>query len=880
MKKYVSLIITLVAVAATSIFGGVESTLSVFGNLPLSFEPNTGQIDHNWRFMAHASGGTLYFASSEIALSVNRPHVPRKSGVQAAATDVACTENGDSGIPPHMMHLRFVGGNSATAITAGKMLPGKVNYFAGNDSHKWRTNLPTHSSITYEGLYHGIDLSYDGIGGQLEGTYTVAARADASRIRWRYEGAEKVYLDDAGNLHIQSPDVGSRRGRELVERAPLAWQAIGRNRVPVGARYAIAADGSISFRLGSHDRTHALTIDPVLTYSTYLGVGGDEPAYNIGVDAEKNIYVSGLYNPTNVSNGYDVFVVKLNPSGSAILYNTIFGGSVNDLVASGGGTGMAVDATGNVYVTGVTYSTNFPTLNAFQPNYGGGTGDIFVTKLNSSGSLVYSTYLGGGNGDSGFGITVDKPGNAYVTGYTLSSNFPLAGAFQSNYGGGATDAFVSKLSADGSTLIYSTYLGGSDFDQAYGIAVDAAGNAYIAGVTASLNFPVANAYQSLIGGNRDVFVTKLNPSGSALVYSTYIGGILDEQSNAMTIDSSGNVYLTGRTQSANFPTVNPYQLVIGSTTDTFVTKLRADGAALVYSTFLGGVGTDYGYGIAVDAAGNAYVTGQTGSSNFPTANPIQASLNGSTDAFLTKLNAAGNALVYSTYLGGSSGEGGLGVAPDGVGNVYVTGFTRSTNYPTVNPIQSQYGGGPSDAFITKITELPALIGVVSRKTHGSAGMFDIDLPLTGPRGIECRSGGTNKVYTLVFTFGNLLASVGGASVTDGTGTISSSAIDSNDAHQYVVNLTGVTNAQIITLSLSNVTDSAGNSSSAVSASMGVLLGDTTANGAVNSSDISDTKAQSGTAATSSNFREDVTVSGLINSADISLVKSKSGTALP
>ena len=324
--------------------------------------------------------------------------------------------------------------------------------------------------------------------------------------------------------------------------------------------------------------------------------------------------------------------------------------------------------------------------------------------------LVYSTYLGGSGFDGGLGIALDASGNAYVTGEISSIDFPTANPIQATFGGGSNDAFMAKLNAAGSALVYSTYLGGSGDDVTTGIAVDGAGNAYVTGITSSTDFPTVNPLQAAFGGGVfDGFVAKFNATGTALVYSTYLGGssaafTAGDAGLGIAVDGAGNAYVTGRTPSADFPTVNPLQATFGGgDADAFMAKLNAAGSALVYSTYLGGSGFEQVFGgIAVDAAGNAYVTGSTTSADFPTANPIQATLTGVEDAFVAKLNAAGLALVYSTYLGGSGFNEPVGIAVDGAGNAYVTGITSSTDFPTVNPLQATFGGGDHDAFVAKL----------------------------------------------------------------------------------------------------------------------------------------------------------------------------------
>ena len=380
-------------------------------------------------------------------------------------------------------------------------------------------------------------------------------------------------------------------------------------------------------------------------------------------------------------------------------------------------------------MTGQTTSLNFPALNAIQPSLAG-TSDAFVTKINAAGSaLVYSTYLGGGSTETGIGIAVDAPGNAYVTGQTQSTNFPTVNAIQPSLGGGS-DAFVTKINAAGTALVYSTYLGGNDYDYGEGIAVDASGNAYVTGQTVSTNFPIVNAIQPANGGNNDAFVTKISTAGSALVYSTYLGGSNADSGIGIAVDASGNAYVTGQTTSPNFPTVNALQPAIGGSYDAFVTKIDAAGSALVYSTYLGGSSDDLSIGIAVDASRNAYVSGYTLSPNFPTSRSLQTFNLGNNssnyDAFLSKINSAGNALVYSTYFGGSSVDVGHGVAVDSQGNAYTTGYTSSSDLPTANPFQSAYAGN-SDAFIAKISDSQVVLNP-SGLAFGAEGVHKLSAP--------------------------------------------------------------------------------------------------------------------------------------------------------
>jgi hypothetical protein len=479
-------------------------------------------------------------------------------------------------------------------------------------------------------------------------------------------------------------------------------------------------------------------VDPTLFYSTYLGGAAYDNGIAIAVDGAGNAYVTGLTSSVNFPTTAgafqttalavgNAFVTKFNPTGSGLVYSTYLAGASCFCDNNSFGNGIAVDAPGNAYVTGVTKSSTFPTTGgAFQTAYGGGITDAFVTKLNPTGSgLVYSTYLGGGSDDQAQGIAVDPAGNAYVVGLTRSSNFPTTlGAFQTAYGGGNLDAFVTKLNPAGSGLAYSTYLGGSDDDRGIGIALDASGNAYVTGPTFSTNFPTTlGAFQTAYGGNGDVFVTKLNSLGTGLVYSTYLGGSGSDDGTGVAVDALGNAYVTGGTQSTNFPTLAAFQPTFGGVSDVFVAKLNPLGTGLLYSTYLGGSGDDFADGIALDALGSAYVTGRTASTNFPvTTGAPQTSFGGGVqDAFVTKLNPIGSGLVYSTYLGGSDGDVGQGIALDALPNpnAYVAGATSSINFPTTSgAFQTVYGGGPSDAFVTKIANILLPPGATSGKVTG------------------------------------------------------------------------------------------------------------------------------------------------------------------
>ena len=680
-----------------------------YGKLPLSFEANTGQTDSAVKFLSRGRGYTLFLTSDEAVLAVggskpenrNSRFEIRNSNPQARNSSV--------------VRMRLLGANPAAKIRGEKELPGKTNYFLGNDPKKWRASVPTYAEVRYAGLYPGIDLVYYGNQRQLEFDFVVAPSADPKAIALEV-GAGLVLarpaaqsLRAAGHgrprgspLQIAANGdlVIPTKGGELRFHKPLVYQMVGGERQPVGGEFALLEKHTVGFRLGSYDRAKALVIDPALAFSTFLGGSGGD-------------------------------------AGNAI----------------------AVDSTGNVYVGGRTASIDFPvTPGAYQTtNHVGNGSTAFVTKLNPTGTaLVYSTYLGGSGGETASAIALDTAGNAYVAGSTASSDFPVTpGAFQTTNRAavqGSTNAFVTKLNPTGTALVYSTYLGGSGgqgnstSDKANAIAVDAAGNAYVAGQSFSADFPVTQgAFQTsndcTANECANAFITKLNPTGTALVYSTYLGGsggnrlgFFGDIGNAIATDAAGDAYVTGQAGSSDFPvTPGAYQstnlAAANESANAFVTKLNPAGTALVYSTYLGGSGNDTANAMAVDSAGNVYAAGQTSSTDFPvTAGAFQttnhASNNGP-NAFVTKLNPAGTALVYSTYLGGSGGVINLmstlamwggdvatGLAIDSSGNAYLTGSTASTNFPvtegayqTTNNDQPPCVGGCIGGYNAFITEL-------------------------------------------------------------------------------------------------------------------------------------------------------------------------------
>lgn len=661
---------------------GASAAPALYGRVPLHFERNDGQADPRVRFIARGLGYGLFLSPGEVVIALEQggrgPHstqgAPRRSGVA---------------------RLKLVGADARAEITGGGPLPGRSHYLLGEDPRAWRTDVPHFERVGYRGVYPGVDLVFYGSQGTLEYDFVVAQGADPRAIRMEV-GADAVRLDDAGRMILETA------AGEIVQEAPVAYQTIGGRRQPVGARYVL--DGRIArFEVASYDRRLPLVIDPVLRYSSYLGGSLSDVGWNIAVDRARNVYVAGRTASTNLPTvgalqaanrgGEDAFVTKISPTGT-LVYSTYLGGNGADAAFD-----IAVDLAGNAYVAGETSSTNFPTTAALQ-GARAGLFDAFVSKINAAGSaLVYSTYLGGAADDRVQGIAVDGAGSVYVAGYTLSTNFPTANAIQAASGGGF-DAFAARLNAAGSALLYSTYIGGSGLDFGHDAALDAGGQLHVAGYTTSTDFPTAGAIQAANAGGSDAFVAKLDTAGAAFVYSTYLGGSADDVAWGVATDPTGAGYVVGQTSSANFPTAAAYQGTRGGLIDAFAAKLTAAGDALRFSTYLGGLSNDSAYAVTA-RSGNAQVAGVTESSNFPVARPMQATRSGRSDVFLTRFEATGNNVVYSTYLGGPDWDDAYGVAEDGLSTVYVTGETTSTAFPTATPFQAAHAG-VDDAFVSRV----------------------------------------------------------------------------------------------------------------------------------------------------------------------------------
>lgn len=620
------------------------------------------------------------------------------------------------------LKLNFLDANPQPRLEPFNRLDTHISFFVGNDPARWRSDVPVWGGVRYVGLYPGVDLEITGENGQLvqrlvvKEDVAIAETSPLTNIHWQVEGADALSLENGnqlrlitavGDLSLSLPQVVA------VDGAPLDLATTPEvNGLEITSPFSFASPSPFP-----GDLAHT-TAAADLLFSTYLGGNSGEDGRGIAVDGAGSVYVTGETNSPNFPvtpgafdthlDASEAYVAKLNPTGTALEYATYLGGN------SGSGLtfDLAVDGAGYAYLTGFTSSPDFPvTPGAFDPVLTG-PADAFVVKLNPTGtSLVYATFLGSADSDRGNSITIDGAGSAYVTGMTLGNDFPTTpGAFQTglNGGSGDQDAFVVKLNPNGSAIEYGTYLGGSNADEGSAVAVDASGNAYIAGQTESSNFPTTpGAFQTT---PHRTFVVKLNPTGAGLVYGTFLGGSGVDVARGIAVDGTGYAYVAGDTTASNFPTTpGAFQTTYQSDSkvthqgDLFVVKFNPTGNGLIYGTYIGGIDHDVGFGLAVDPQGRAYVTGATYSVNFPTTpGAFQPTPPGYPDAFVAKLNAAGSALAYSTYLGGSFGDAGYAIAADLFGNAYVTGYTNSTDFPTsINSFDPSYNSG-QDTYVTKL----------------------------------------------------------------------------------------------------------------------------------------------------------------------------------
>jgi|HubBroStandDraft_2_1064218.scaffolds.fasta_scaffold06435_1 hypothetical protein len=755
-----------------------------YGKLPLAFEVNQGQTAPDVQFLAHGAGYQLFLTSQEAVLTLSQPLAANTKAVKGKSLFAASRKPGGA-LKTSVLRMHLDGANPAPKIAGTKLLPGKVNYFIGDDPHKWRTDIPSYEAVRYRGIYPGVDLLFYGREQHLEYDFIVAPGADPKAIALSIDGARKLEVNSRGDV-VMSVENG-----KVALRRPSVYQDVNGERRQIAGNYIVANDHQIRFSVAEYDHTQPLTIDPLLNYSTYVGGEVFDQALGIALDAAGDAYIAGFtqstkfptMNPLSATPPGDVslgtaFVSELNPTGTALIYSTYLGGSGNTFFGDGANA-IAVDTANppNIYVTGFTGSPDFPVstvLLPFQGQPGPAStamqfgGSAFITKLapSASGSaqLAYSSYLGGNTFDEGFGIAVDGSGNAYIAGATASSNFPQQGTqITPGLTSTNTNAFLTKINTTLSgapSLIYSTYLGGSGAgssflnfgDVAFAVTIDSSSNAYLVGGTTSTDYPTAGTAitgSAACGANTvsSAFISVINTTAQTLTYSHCLGGSNYDLALGVNLGTgvpavtAGIVYVSGTTGSSNFP-VTANSIPAPSTVANgvaFVSLLNTATGALQYSTYLGGTNSDTGYAISSDSTGNAYVTGQTSSSDFPITRGalVQTLANPTGAAFVSKISPNGNGLadlVYSSYFGGQTAntfttqDSGRGIAVSGT-NAYITGQMTSADMP-VSSGAFQTSLGATGATNAYVADLPLIATISVSPTSLAFGTQLVATPTT------------------------------------------------------------------------------------------------------------------------------------------------------
>jgi uncharacterized protein (TIGR03437 family) len=651
--------------------------------LPFSFEANRGQTRADVRFIARGHGYAVLLRDEDALIRLE----------------------------DRQLRMSLANARRAKSIEALDALPQTTNYFVGNNRSAWRREIPNYARVRYKAVYPGIDLVFHSLEKQLEYDFVVAPHQSPAPIELAFDGADRIEILPGGELSL------SWQERRLTHKAPYAYQDIDGRRIPVAASYE-RRGRNIGFRLGAYDRARPLVIDPVLVYSTYLGGNRADYINGVAVDKEGAVYVTGQtvsldfpVKGTNLTNYQGAvsygFISKFAPNGGSLVYSTIIGGNSNTTPSA-----ITVDEDGNAYVTGITGARNFPLANAVQSTQPG-LNIGFVLKLSAQGDqLLFSTYHGGERNERFNAIAIDKQRNIYVTGYTTSTTFPMAAAWQPQLGGASQDSFVAKYAAPNYRLAYSSYFGGTATEEALAIAVDASGAAFIAGATRSPNFATPGAYQTLYRGTEDAFVAKIRPAGG-VEFFTYFGGTGDDIARAIALDKNGDIWIGGSTMAANLPvTPDALQARLAGRWDAYFAKLSGDGAQLLYSTYYGGAaGNNSTYSeaiqaLAIDSAGALHLAGVTRAQDFPSVRPLQ-SFGGESDSFLVKFVPETREVDYSIVFGGASNEEANAIAVDALGGVYFAGETFSNNFPMKNAFRSTFGAS-SEGFLTKLCD-PQLI---------------------------------------------------------------------------------------------------------------------------------------------------------------------------
>ena len=713
--------------------------LDGYGRLPMLFEALGDQDGVTRRYVARGSGFQAAISRRGAQVALPGPAGPDSGALAANAMTV--------------VEIAFADANARASIRGLDAQSTRIHHLRSSSGVPDRTDVATYARVAIDALYPGIDAVFYGNAQRLEYDLVIAPGADPSQVRLRVDGIIGVELVDDGDLRL---DTG--QGAMTLLR-PFAYQERDGARKHVESGYVVGAGNVVGIRVGAYDRSRRLVIDPVMSYATYLGGSLTERGTAVAIDANGNAYVTGFTTSPDFPllsaydrslgkrNDIDVFVAKLNPQGTGLVYATYLGGATG----VDRGIGIAVDASGNAYVAGVTSGGDFPvTAGAYQQATP--LGGAFIAKLAPAGNaLVYSTYVAGARAAS---IAVDATGSALVTGSASTSFATTVDALQRTLAPGLTEGgFVLKLDPAGSAASYATFLPGNGSNQGNAIAVDRQDNAYVAGWTTAADFPTIDAFQPALKGQRDGFVVKLDPAGSRIIYSTYLGGLLDDAINAIAVDAEGSAYVAGETYSSDFPSLDAFQprksgfrLVNSSLGNAFVAKIDATGSQLHYSSFLGGeICTSYcqslfglpqfpgdaAYGIAVDDTGHAYVTGLAQTYTFPlvdSAAPRKQQDN-QDSAFVAKVSASGGSLLFSTFLRTGYGYtddkvtpippgSAAGVAAGADGAAYVTGYTDGTGQFQPTPAAFQtVNGGSQGAYVVRFAGPSATLALETSSAY-------------------------------------------------------------------------------------------------------------------------------------------------------------------
>jgi hypothetical protein len=693
---------------------------------PTGFIENLGQVNEAVEYYALGPRAAVYFTQGAVVLDLKGEALggllPSSAGV-CLSEDVIDNQSMHRERHGCALYICFEGANPSPVIEARGEIETKYSYLLGNDPSCWRTDVAVYREVVYHDLWPGVDLMYYHDGNRLAYEMDISPGADPNWIRFRYEGADLVTEMPGGSFVIET-QVGS------VREMPSGLD--GKTRV------FVLAPGNCEI-LGDEGSPVSTKDNSALLWSTFLGGGDGDYGLDLVLDPLGNVLLTGyVWSPdfpitpgaydASHNGDWDVIVAKISHSGSTLLWSTFLGGSSWDWLSA-----LALDSAGNAVVTGRTNSSDFPTTpGAYDPSYNGNW-DVFVAKISSLGdSLLWSTFLGANNAASfPYDLVLDSSENPVVTGYTNSSIFPTTpGAYDTSFNGN-NDAFAAKISSLGDALIWSTFLGGESDDQGYAVDLDASGNVVLTGRTYSSDFPTTpGAYDTSHNGKYDVFLAELSPSGSTLAWSTLLGGSGDEQGHALVTDPFGNTILAGVTKSSDFPTTSgAYDTSFnGGVYDVFVSKISGSGSVLLWSTFLGGSGDDYVRGLSLDSSGNPLVVGDTESSDFPTTpDGYDTSYNGGRDALIANLASSADALLWSTFLGGSGNDYGHRLALDSLGNGFATGETFSADFPTTPSVYDTSHNGNYDIFVARI-DLAGVSSVDARDPESASEVICLSVP--------------------------------------------------------------------------------------------------------------------------------------------------------